>query len=430
MSSNTVVSAREWRASLFALAALGGSLALQSPALAIAALIPVFFFGYRRLARATERTIQVERSVTPTAPTPGEQVTVTLDISTADGDPIADFRLIDAVPEALAVVEGSPRMHTAITGDGTTLSYDVIAKRGDFEFGTPSAEVRPASGAFIQTPKVEVTGVETLSCRVLLEELPLQDQTIHFVGQAETDLGGSGVEFYSTREYRHGDPMSRIDWRRYARGGGLTTVEYREEQTIPIVFLVDVRPSTQVARGPGHPTALDLCLYGAEQGTLALTEDGTPTGLSLFGSDGWVTPSATKTVHEEISTMIDSAEAEMTDGGKSLDDTTDAETFDVETAVERLKQRLPTGAQVVFWTPVLDTVPITAVRRLVADQIPVTVVSPDVTSGETPGKRIQTVDRQIRLKTLRGLGAEVIDWDTDEPVALALERAVDRGRRP
>jgi len=61
-------------------------------------------------------------------------------------------------------------------------------------------------------------------------DLPLRGLTTKYHGRVPTDVGGAGVEFHATREYRRGDPVKRIDWNRRARTGELATLELREER--------------------------------------------------------------------------------------------------------------------------------------------------------------------------------------------------------
>lgn len=50
---------------------------------------------------------------------------------------------------------------------------------------------------------------------------------------------GRGAELLQLRDYQHGDPLSRIDWKSTARRGRLITREFSEDQHLDIVLAID-----------------------------------------------------------------------------------------------------------------------------------------------------------------------------------------------
>jgi hypothetical protein len=48
--------------------------------------------------------------------------------------------------------------------------------------------------------------------------------------------------------------------------------------------------------------------------------------------------------------------------------------------------------------------------------------SPDITKRSTPGGRVASAQRSLRLTELRRLGISVVNWDPEEPLAMALDR--------
>jgi uncharacterized protein (DUF58 family) len=91
--------------------------------------------------------------------------------------------------------------------------------------------------------------------------------------------------------------------------------------------------------------------------------------------------------------------------------------------VQRFASRVDPGTQVVVCSPAFDDFPVTLARRLAADDHRVTVVSPDVTSTDTPGRTLAAADRVLALDRLRATGAQVVDWSPDESLASAVSRA-------
>jgi len=91
--------------------------------------------------------------------------------------------------------------------------------------------------------------------------------------------------------------------------------------------------------------------------------------------------------------------------------------------LRRLQQRLDDDAQVVFVSPMPDDTSALVARSLQVRGHPVTVVSPDPTLRDTPGRTLAAIERSNRLNDLRGSDVRVVDWDGDERLAEALERA-------
>jgi uncharacterized protein (DUF58 family) len=96
---------------------------------------------------------------------------------------------------------------------------------------------------------------------------------------------------------------------------------------------------------------------------------------------------------------------------------------------QRLRDRLPGRAQIVFVSPLLDDAPRRFLRRLQADGVDVTVLSPNVTTKESPGGTATRIERHERIRELRRRQCRVIDWEIDTPLSVALERAEHRWSR-
>lgn len=454
-----------------------------SPTLLVAAAIPTAFVAYGALTRVRfdPEALSVERSVSRTAPLPGERVRVRLSVEN-DGPPVTDLRVADGVPEDLAVVEGSPRGGFALgRGGSATLEYVVVARRGRFEFGPVRVRARNLSGSAVETRDVEPAGTTDLTCEPSLDSVPVRRQTGRFAGTVRTEVGGSGVEFHSTREYRRGDPVNRIDWRRLAKTGDLTTVDYREHRAARVLLLVDSRRPSHVAPVPGAPTAAATCAHGAGRVMDLLLSEGHHVGTAALGlvgpADGpaLVAPGRGEEHRIRARELLDAA-AELPDdaggragvpggppqttgsngkrtgrrlerdgppsggtpgevaGADAVADggpggTTGSPAGRPDDPVRTLSGRLPANTQVILFTPALDGDPEAVTRTLSALGHRVTVVSPDVTTGEGSGARLLAVERDLHLESLRAAGANVVDWDRDRPLAVALAGVLDGIRR-
>ncbi|QLG49485.1 DUF58 domain-containing protein [Natrinema halophilum] len=392
--------------------------------------------------------LRLERAVEDSRVRPGQSVTVTLSVTNEGSTVASDVRVVDEPPEEVPVTGGSPAFATAVRpGETVSHEYDLEPPRGEHEFGTATVRCRSLSATAVATAEYDLGGDDSFTCETLLDSFPLQDRTIQFVGQTPTDDGGSGVEFFATREYRRGDPMNRIDWHRFARTGDLATVEYREERAVTIVFVIDDRANVHRRTSDGGPDSYDLTLYAASRGVVASIEDGNRTGLAMLTGETWIEPGAGDAVRSQVADAISDAAGgsgrEPQTGSKSESGTFSESTAgrpvadggdrsDGGTLAVDLERRLPQRAQVVLCTPLFDRAAVDIVETLRTRGRAVTVVSPDVTadiesSSATTGARIAGLQRANRIDALRGLGATVVDWQRKDPLSVELARAFRAG---
>ncbi|SDG10618.1 DUF58 domain-containing protein [Halorientalis regularis] len=419
----------------------------------LVATIPLAYVVYGHVTGLGPPSLAIERTFDDEQVDPGDTVTVELTVENTGDRPIPDLRLVDGVPEDVAVADGSPAGAVALRPDeSATVSYAVRPPRGAHEFGTVAVRGRSLAGTVTGTTTLAPDGDETLRCTTLLDEFPLQDLTTPFAGQAPTDTGGDGIEFHSIREYRRGDPLSHVDWRRLARTGELATVTHRQERAAAVVFVVDDRPAARCQPPQGGPSALDYVLYAASQGLVTLTAEGHRVGVTTLspGNDrDWVSPgrgAATESAANALFDRVqgDGADPAATDAARTLVATDGAGTEATQAGTEnasdassatadseatalglRLAERLPAHAQVVFCTPLVDDVPVDVVETLLSNRHAVTVLSPNVTGAgdghhPTPGQAVVDVQRRLRLTDLERLGVSATDWQPGTPLQVAL----------
>ncbi|WP_434530328.1 DUF58 domain-containing protein [Haloarcula sp. NS06] len=450
---------RRWSGGLAAaLFLVSVSLLTAEPLLLAATAIPLIYVAYGALSRVPAGTdLQAARSVSDAQPTPGEPVAVELTLMNTGSSSLTDVRVIDGVPEELAVVEGSPRLCTSLRpNESVTLSYAVMAKRGTYTFDAAAVRVRTLSASDEVTVDLPVAGDGTLTCSNTVSEVPMADATLPRAGTLPTDTGGSGLEFHSTRSYQPGDPVNRIDWRRYAKTDELTTIDYREEQAVRTVLVVDARPPARVTPEPGFPTGAELSAYAAERlfdalsrtsvvasvCAVGLAEADVPGGL---GPDGlaWVDASGGHAdAHaRQIFDSVGRAAARQSDADTADDDvsendqpqpsqsgatrvtTADGGTIE-DPALLAVLARLPPTAQVVVFSPAADDWPVSLVSSLAVREYPTTLVSPSLARGDSLGAAVAGTERTARLQRAELSGATVIDWDLDSPIDVALRASL------
>lgn len=406
-----------------ALTAVGVGVVFGSAALLLAGALFGGVGVYAAAGSPPTASIRLSRSIEPVEPTPGETVRVTVEVENESDQFVPDLRVIDRVPDGLSVTDGSPRHGTALRPGATaTYAYRVEAVRGHYEFGAVSLVTRNLSGTFERVADVTAAGDASVTYDVTAamdRSVPLRKQTSRSVGRVLTDVGGSGIELHSVREYRTGDPLNRIDWSRAARGEELATLLFREERSATVVMLVDTRAEAYVASDADAPSAVDRSVLAAAEVASALLDADDRVGLgALSPRQCWVAPSSGHTHRTRIHEVLANAEAF---GPRPPD-----QSFKPAIRLQSIRKRLPSVAQLLVFSPVCDDELVDIVRRLQASGHPTTVISPNPTGGRTPGGTLARIERGLRLSRLREADVRVVDWNESEPLALALTAA---GRR-
>jgi len=412
------------------LAAVG--IATRTPSIVVGATIPLWYLAYAAVTGMGEVEVAVSRECPPVVTESGERVPVELTVENVGSDPISDLRVVDGVPEDLPVVEGSPRACLALgPGERATVEYELAARRGTHRFEDPTLRARNLVGTVVETGTVDAAGADDVVCELPVEDVPLDGRTSHRTGRVTADEGGSGVEFRAVREYQRGDPVRTIDWRRYARTGDLTTVEYRAERAATVGLVVDARPETHVVPESGAASAAATAAYAAERTLDRLADAGAPTCLFPV-TDGVGAPIGpgedTETV-QRARGRLDELRTDGPTGPVQSSVYSDAWSAKPAAVGDAVFDRLPDGATVLVFSPALDEFPANLCRGIARRGYDVTLVSPDVTDGDDPMLGVRRVQRDDRLRSLRSERVGVVDWDRDLPLGAALGAALAGGDR-
>ncbi|WP_372480321.1 DUF58 domain-containing protein [Halomicrobium sp. HM KBTZ05] len=417
----TTRSTGHWRGiSAAALSALGVGVLAERAGVVLVAVVGIAYAAAARKRPLSAPPLSIERTVEPADPEPDETVTVTLTVTNEGEGPVWDLRLVDGVPPALSVVEGSPRLGTALwPGASATITYEVATRRGRHEFGHAQVLVRTLSGSVERELAVEPETATELTCvpplRPIEEPVPLRRQPTRHTGRVETATGGEGVEFFATRAYRSGDPLSRIDWNRHARTGDLATLEFREERAATVVLVIDRDEAAAVGPSRRGQTAVQRSVDAASRLFTTLLDDGNRVGIAALGArDCWLAPGAGDAhrvrARELLATHPALAPGETPESVLPFG------------WLASLRSQLPGDAQVVLLSPLCSPAVATVARQLDAGGHLVTVVSPDPTTTASGAGQLATVARRFRIADLRAAGIPVVDWPWEQSLPVALAR--------
>ena len=453
---------------------VGVGLVTFNPVAFAAATLPlaVLLAGLVGQPGAPGDSLDVSREVTPAQPRPAEQVTVTVTVENTGESTLADLRLVDSVPDALGVVTGQPRASGPLEpGETVTVEYGVLARRGRYTFDPPVARSRTVLGSMWVEESLSTAGDSTLRCAVTADDIPIEAEGSQFVGDLLSATGGEGVEFYATREYRRGDPPSRVHWRELAKRGELSTVTYRERRSAEITLVTDARASARVSAGPGEPAGALLAAYATYQLLAPLVGRGHRVGVAALGMEptagrgfpvrridhgrgdkqvqraldllGGVDSQVQAVVPSEVVRRIGTErddEPYLTAGSPAASLLDRQGPVSVGEFSDHLAGWTGSTTQFVCVTPLLDA-PVHGLCRRLEREHPPVVISPDVTvpiadrgderrpdnslMGHTarnsvPARTLR-LQRATRIDWLRQHGATVVDWDPARPLAVACE---------
>jgi uncharacterized repeat protein (TIGR01451 family) len=382
------------------------------PAVVLAAGVPVGVAAYARLDSTPAPALSVSRSISRSEAAVGDRIEVTLSVENVGDATLSELLVRDGTPPGLPVVEGTPELVTALRpGRSATIQYTVEARRGRHDFEPVEATVRGAAGALERRRRIAATdgaGDPALDVVTCIPPLPTGGQPPPLSGPGGTTPGpgrstttGGGVEFAGVREYRHGDPYGRIDWRRYARTGERFTIEYVEDRLASVLVVVDARRAAYCT-APDGTLAVDSCVRAATAACAGLLAAGHRVGLAAAAPRTCRVPPGTGTVHaRRLERELATAPA--------LGRRPPGEPLDAAAAASDLGDRLGGVDALVVVSPLVDDGAVTLARSLDALGPGVSVLGVDPTGTDGPWRRIARVERADRIRRLRSAGVKVDD---------------------
>jgi uncharacterized protein (DUF58 family) len=248
--------------------------------------------------------------------------------------------------------------------------------------------------------------------------LPVGSTRYDRAGDHPAATPGAGVEFHGIRPFLPGDRPRRINWAQSSRRGTLYVNEARAERAVDVIVAVDVLAD------PGEPgrSSRDLALRGATGVAQAVLHAHDRVGLVAVGGRlRWLRPD----VGERQFYRVAEAMLDVVDWESYLDPDVEAIPYPA----------LPSGAHVIFFSPLQDERGITAARTLRMRGHPVTVLDVNVAQppARTPvaelARRLWTTERAATRKRLADLGVTTASWDGVAPLDAVIAPVLRAGER-
>lgn len=453
-----------WRIGIVAASVLTVLGLLYSSRLLITStIIPLTYVIYGLVSTVPhDASLKLERRIENSMPSFGQPVNVELTVTNTCESTLSDLRIIDDVPDQLTVVDGDSRGSFSLRpGESAKLCYSVIARKGEFTFDAAFVRLRSLSATTVLTQSVPVDGDDRLL--VTGRKTDMTGGLDPAIGRHSipVDTTGGGLEFSSTREYRSGDPINRINWRHFAKTNELTTVSYLRDRAVRTVLVIDVRPPGNVVHRQDRPTLAASCSYAGEYVYEILRQANIATDVTALGIGNtrqnvttgsgvlpWVNGNSNdsdsdatqlfKAVRNAIETTVtDQPDREPTrydahskigrqsEASNSSEVSSERSNSAGDTPdIEQILARVPPEALIVYVTPLLDDWPIEFVRSLRETDHPVTLLIPVPDLGNSLGGALVHLERDIRQDRIKDTGATIIPWIPDKPLDVILAEFV------
>jgi uncharacterized protein (DUF58 family) len=395
-------------------------------ALALPLLVHLGFGLYRRTERVqvrASRSLSVERTSV------GAPVAVTLTV-TNDGPPLSEVRIEDVVARGLRVVEGETRVLASLaTGTSIAVEYTVCGTRGSYRF--QHTHVTAVDGfdlferqGFVHAPGALLVHPDATRLRPIEIRPP---RTRGFAGPIPARQGGSGLDFFTLREYQMGDRLRWVNWRVTARTDQVFSNVFEQERIADVGLILDARQHNDVRIA--NESLFEHAIGAAASLAETFLSDGNRVGLLVYGAslDG-VFPGYGHVQRDRIMRALGRASA--------------GHHFVFESLKNLPTRFFPAQSQIVFIGPV-SAGDVPTLIRLRAQGYAILAVCPNPIAFEARAHarqprveyamRVAQAERDFNLGQLRGFGVQVVDWDVQLPLEPVLQAAMARQpvqRRP
>jgi uncharacterized protein (DUF58 family) len=408
------------------LLALAGFVSGSGRVLALAVPFLVIL-GAGVVSRPAAPRLALSRTLDPPRTTDGVPVTVTVTVRNVAVH-AAVLLVEDLVPAGLSVATGSPRfLARLLPGQERAWSYTVAGRRGEHCWESVAVECRGLLDGWSGTFSSASTLV-LLPRTVRLPRVSVRPrQTRGFAGPIASGGAGPGSIFHSVREYRPGDLLRRVNWRRSSHSPDrLFTNELERERIADIGIVLDARERSYPFDEAG--ALFEAAVLAA--GSLAdhFLVEGERVALLVYGHEwGRVGPGYGRAQRERIRERLARAATGTNYALQNL---------------AYLPPRLfPPGSQVIMVSPLNpdDATVLTAMRGL---GYSVAALSPDPVADEARRRiadlagprgpalrgalRLAGLERALLLQSLRRVGLAVVDWDCGTSPAASLRACLAR----
>lgn len=384
--------------------------------------IPLFVYLFAAIALRPEGVaVTVTRTFTPDRVQQDKPVTVRISLHNV-GAAVSELTVQDVLPGGVTFLDGEASTTTFLAENAALeLEYTVTARRGEYTGYETLICARDILGLFEQTlvyrtaPRLIVQPHYPKLDRIKIRP----PQTRGFAGPIAARQGGSGIDFWGVREYQANDSQGQINWKLSARSErALYTNIFEQERVADVGLILDARERSNVV------IPSESLFEHSVRAAAALAEnflaDGNRVSLLVYGPGiARVFPGYGRMQRNRILHELSKAAPGINYALESL---------------SHLPTRLfPAKSQIVMVSPLLPE-DIPTLVRMRAHGYAVLVVSPDPISYESAlfgdstssAYRIAYAERSFMLRRMRQCGAQIVNWQVDQPLEIAIRETLAR----
>jgi uncharacterized protein (DUF58 family) len=397
-----------------------GIATLQSGVLLLS--IPLIVYLFSAIYHQPEDVqLSIVREISPNRGFPGTPITVKLTV-TNQGGAVDELLIKDMLPKGIQIKEGEASLVAALKHQASVeIEYLVEGRRGQYDIFEMTAYSRDFCG-FFEHPITYRTETPLLikPSYPRLERFKIRPpQTRGFAGPIAARQGGVGVDFFGVREYQPGDPQRQINWKIAARyNQEIFTNIYEQERVADVGIVLDARQSMDVAAPFG--SLFEYSVVAAASFAEYFLQEGNRVSLLLYGGGiANVFPGYGKFHQDRILKVLAKANPEKN--------------FALDNLALLPTRLFPARSQIVVISPLAPhDIPVYVQMR--AHGYAVIVVSPDPVLFEAAqyndrsslAYRIASAERNLLLQQIQRYGVQVVNWRVDQPLELAVRKALSR----
>jgi uncharacterized protein (DUF58 family) len=396
------------------------ALVLQDWQLAVLVLTLASLFFLTNAFGFPERVeIELDRKIVPGESFGEEDVRIIGKVRNRGDSYLENVEIEETLPIQISPERGTNHVYTSLLpNESVDLSMEFESPdRGHYSIGPLTARIRDAFGLYLSERRLEAETLAVMPKPEKIRGAELRPRHLGpWAGTIPSRTSGLGTEFYSLRGYYPGDDLKRVNWKASARANRLIVNEMEAERVTDVMVLLD----TEVAFFEQSEKELfEQSVKAAASMTSLLLRQGNRVGLILQGEErGIVRPGFGKRQERRILYTLAAARP-----GASI-----IPTSYVMTLLAKLM--LPSRAQMLIISPLLDRRVVEGIRQLVMAGYSVMVVTPTPREPEVYGSEAERLAFNIaRLERANVLLAvekvcSLVQW----PVGLPLSRML-RGAR-
>jgi len=308
-------------------------------------------------------------------------------------------------------------------GDTARLEYVLRCPvRGFFTLGPMKVRLWDPFGMFYREETLHTLGeIQVVPATYPLESLPLTGKRrTHAMGTLDVHSVGQGTEFYCLRDYQHGDPYHRINWKSFSKSDELKVNEFEKEDICDVMIVIDSRRISGM--GTITENALEYSARAAATLSRYFIGKRDKVGMATYGSGvNFIHPDRGDRQLIKIFSELSSLVAR---GGLSF-----------RAAFDFLKPSLIRETPIILLSNLLNDPELPeVVREMTAHGFHLYVISPSTPHIEksinrlgNPAFAIVKMERDNFITELRGSGARVVDWLPGTEFKLALAGGIGHG---